>query len=66
MVMRWVRHALVLFFAALSVQSVRVIARVVTGRRPVPRRPVPIPEGPLLIRGTPRVVSPTFEPYGAL
>jgi hypothetical protein len=61
MVVRWIRNALVLSLAALGVQSVRMIARHVTDDPPAP-----IPDGPLLIRGTPRVVSPALEPYGAL
>jgi len=66
MVKHWTRKALVLSLAALGVQFVRMIARIVTVRQPVARRPLPIPDGPLLIRGTPRVVSPTLEPHGAL
>jgi hypothetical protein len=57
----WIRKALVFSIAALGLQYLRVLA----GRRPEPR-PVPIPDGPLLIRGTPRVVPTALEPHGAL
>ena len=60
MVLRWIRNALVLSLAAL-------IARVVAERRSARDRSMPIPDGPLLIRGRPagRYTS-TFEPHGAL
>ena len=66
MVRRWTRKALVLSLAALGVRYARMIARILAGKTPAPRPPTPIPDGPLLIRGTPRVGSTPLEPHGAL
>jgi hypothetical protein len=60
MVVRWIRKALVLSLAAL-------VARILVAERSSTKAPcAPIPDGPLLIRGTPRVATTAFEPHGAL
>ncbi len=71
MVLRWTRKALVLSLAVLGVQYARFITRVLFAEmRPERRRLVPIPDGPLLVRGTARapqrVVTTTLEAHGAL